>query len=91
MANAKNIPLNKALPAVKKDKEKKGKHVPYCKLWYKLDNVINIYKGPFTPIMMTITISVPFIVQRMKSAIMALFSPHVDLATQDRIVKGFNK
>lgn len=33
----------------------------------------------------------PFNVVRMKSAITALFNPHVDFATQERIVKGFSR
>lgn len=36
-------------------------------------------------------IFLPFSVQSMKSAIMALFRPQVDFATQERILKGFSR
>lgn len=35
--------------------------------------------------------TLPFIVVRMKRAMTALFRPQVDLATQDRMVNGFNR
>lgn len=35
--------------------------------------------------------TLPFMVVRMKRAMTALFRPHVDLATQERMVNGFNR
>lgn len=83
VARAKNIALNKALPA----ETKKSAHQFSNQTLQKSCQEHRFKRAQ----LIRLTTLLPFIVLSIKSAMTALLSPHVDFATQESIVKGFHR